>query len=48
MVDDKAALRAQFLRWAGRETLRRILVSHGETIEQDPRGALRDLAAALG
>ena len=47
MVDDKAALRAQFLRWAEREGLRRIIVSHGETIEENPRGALRDMAAAL-
>lgn len=47
MVESKAALRAQLLRWAERPTLKRILVSHGETIEDDPRGALRDLAAAL-
>jgi hypothetical protein len=47
MVESKAALRAQLLRWAARRSLKRILVSHGEIIEDDPRGALRDLAAAL-
>jgi len=47
MIESKAALRDQLLRWAGEGKLKRILVSHGETIEDDPRGALRDLAAAL-
>jgi hypothetical protein len=47
MVASKSALRAQLLDWAGRESLKRILVSHGETIDGDPRQALRDLAAAL-
>jgi hypothetical protein len=36
-----------FLRWAERENLRRIIVSHGDTVEADPRGALRKLAASL-
>lgn len=48
MVEDKAALRGQFLAWADDPALRRILVSHGEPIEDNPRGALRKLAAALG
>jgi hypothetical protein len=36
-----------FRRWAGRDDLRRIIVSHGDPIETDPRGALRKLAASL-
>lgn len=47
MIEDKAVLREQLLRWAERGTLKRILMSHGEEIVDDPRGALRDLAAAL-
>lgn len=47
LVKDKEALRAQLLRWAANESLRRIVVSHGEPIEDDPRQALRDLAATL-
>ena len=47
MIEDKAALRDQLLRWAERDGLKRILVSHGEAITDDPGGALRDLAAAL-
>lgn len=48
MVADKAALRAQFLAWANDAALRRILVSHGAPIEEDPQAALKALAAALG
>ncbi len=47
MVEDKKALRAQFLAWANDAALRRILVSHGDPIEEDPQGALKALAAAL-
>ena len=47
LVKDIDALRAQLLEWAAIETLRRVLVSHGEPIESDPRQVLRDLAAAL-
>jgi hypothetical protein len=47
MVDDKAALREQFLQWAALPTLRRILVSHGESIEYQPAETLRDLAHGL-
>ncbi|HEV2816330.1 MAG TPA: hypothetical protein VGW40_03790 [Allosphingosinicella sp.] len=47
LVDDKAALRGQFLAWANDPALRRILVSHGRTIEDDPRAALKGLAEAL-
>jgi hypothetical protein len=37
----------QFRRWADRQDLRRIIVSHGDTIESDPRGVLRKLAASI-
>jgi hypothetical protein len=47
MIESKSALREQLLRWAERKSLKRILVAHGEEIGDDPRGALRDLAAAL-
>jgi hypothetical protein len=47
MVEDKAALRRQFLAWANDDALRRILVAHGEPIEEDPQAALKALAAAL-
>jgi hypothetical protein len=47
MIEDKKALRAQLLRWAEGDSLRRILVSHGEEIDDDPRGKLRELAAEL-
>jgi len=47
MVEDRKALRAQFLAWANDAALRRILVSHGEPIEEDPQGRLAALAAAL-
>ena len=43
----KAEVAQQFRRWAERDDLRRIMVSHGDTIEKDPRGSLRTLAASL-
>jgi hypothetical protein len=46
MVSDKAAFAAQLRRWA-EMPLKRVLVSHGSTIEHDPRGVLRELAASL-
>ena len=48
MIEDPAALRGQLLRWADRDGLKRILVSHGAPIEDDPGGVLRGLAEALG
>jgi hypothetical protein len=48
LIENKKALAAQLLRWAGIATLRRIIVSHGEIIEDDPRGVLRELAVQLG
>jgi len=47
IVSDKAALRDQFLRWAADPALRRVLVSHGTTIDGKPRDALRKLADTL-
>lgn len=46
IVDDKRALAAQFREWAHDEHLRRIIVSHGEIIDQ-PRAVLAALAETL-
>jgi len=43
----KGEVAQQFGRWAERDDLRRIIVSHGDSIEVDPRGVLRKLAASL-
>lgn len=48
MIKDKDALRGQLLEWAKIGSLKRILVSHGEPIVDNPRQVLRDLAASLG
>lgn len=47
LVADADALRVQLMRWAELPGLRRILVSHGEPIERDAPGVLRDLAHSL-
>jgi hypothetical protein len=47
-IKDKAALAAQLRDWAGLPALKRIIVSHGEPITDDPAGVLRRLAAELG
>jgi hypothetical protein len=47
MIRDKSALAAELRRWAELPSLKRILVSHGSAIEDDPRGVLRRLAASL-
>jgi len=47
MVKSKAQLRQQFLDWAAIPDLRRIIMAHGEPIDQDPAQALRDLAGTL-
>jgi hypothetical protein len=47
LIKDSNALRAQLLEWAELQSLKRILVSHGEPIEANPRQTLRDLAASL-
>jgi hypothetical protein len=48
MIKDAGALRAQLLQWAEIESLKRILVSHGSPIDENPRQTLRDLAGSLG
>jgi hypothetical protein len=48
MIKDKTALAEQLGRWSELRSLRRILVSHGSTIEDDPRGVLEELATSLG
>ncbi len=47
MIKDKTALAVQLRRWAELPALKRVLVSHGSMIEDDPRGALRELALSL-
>jgi hypothetical protein len=47
MIKDANALRAQLMQWAEIESLKRILVSHGSPIEDNPRQTLRDLASSL-
>lgn len=47
MIHDKPALRTQLLRWADIESLKRVLVSHGASIEDRPREVLRELAGSL-
>jgi hypothetical protein len=47
LIEDQAALRAQLLQWAELASLKRILVSHGLPIEEEPRQALRELANSL-
>ncbi len=47
MVKDTDDVRAQLLQWAGDATLQRVIVSHGDVIERQPRQALRQLAASL-
>jgi hypothetical protein len=43
----KSEVARQFRTWAEHPKLRRIIVSHGDTIETNPAGALRALAASL-
>jgi hypothetical protein len=43
----KSEVAQHFRRWAERGDLKRIIVSHGETIDGDASGALRKLAASL-
>ena len=47
MIKDANALRGQMMQWAEIESLKRILVSHGSPIDENPRQTLRDLAASL-
>ncbi len=46
-VSDPAKLAAQFRDWAAIPGLKRVIVSHGEPVEHDPAGALRQVADTL-
>jgi hypothetical protein len=47
MGKHKSEVARQFRSWSERADLRRIIVSHGDPIEADPKGALLILAASL-
>ena len=47
VIEDTNALRTQMLQWAEIESLKRIVVSHGSPIEDNPRQVLRELAGSL-
>lgn len=47
-VKDAKALAGQFRAWAAITDLRRIIVSHGDVIEHDPKGVLLRVADGLG
>lgn len=46
-IKDKRAFRDQLEAWARLKTLNRIVVSHGDIVERDPPGVLRELAHTL-
>lgn len=46
-VKDAKALADAFRRWAAEPGLRRVVVSHGDVIEDDPRGVLERIAEEL-
>lgn len=47
IIGDRPALAAQLRAWADIADLKRIIVSHGEIIEDDPKAVLRDVAKTL-
>ena len=47
VIEDTNALRTQMLQWAEIESLKRMVVSHGSPIEDNPRQVLRELAGSL-
>lgn len=47
LVADPVALAEQFRDWAGHPHLRRIIVSHGDIIADEPARVLRDIAGRL-
>jgi hypothetical protein len=46
-VKDKAAFASAFRNWADDSSLERIIVSHGDVLEDNPRRVLRDVADSL-
>ncbi len=47
VIENADALRDQLIAWASFDSLRRVIVSHGEIIDQNPTSKLRDLAKGL-
>jgi hypothetical protein len=47
LIQSRGQVREQLLTWAALPSLKRILVSHGDVIGDDPRGALRRLAQSI-
>jgi len=47
IVKDREALAGQFQAWANTPDLKRIIMSHGDPIEKDPRAVLATLAETL-
>ena len=47
VIENTKALRSQLLQWAEIESLKRIFVSHGSPIDENPRQVLRELADTL-
>jgi hypothetical protein len=47
LIKDKAAVARQLRQWAELPRLKRVLVSHGAPIENDPKATLRELAGSL-
>ena len=48
LIKDKAAFAAQLKKWAELPMLKRVLVSHGSPITEEPARILRELAASVG
>ncbi|MDF7775085.1 hypothetical protein P1X14_07495 [Sphingomonas sp. AOB5] len=46
-LEDKTLLAARFRAWAAEPELKRIIVSHGDVLDENPREALLKLAASL-
>jgi hypothetical protein len=46
-IKDRPAVRKQLEAWSDVEGLNRIIVSHGEMVEREPRAVLRELAHSL-
>lgn len=46
-LEDKALLAARFRAWAAEPELKRIIVSHGDVLDENPRAVLLRLAASL-
>lgn len=47
IIESKKALSAQLSEWAALPDLKRIIVSHGDIIDESPQAVLRELASSL-